>query len=340
MGSELALTTGSDWRDRFDGTLVGFSTVMGKALRRNALEQATRIPSILTPDEQLRLFVQAHRKDEIAAPVLLILTDRRLLVVDDRTGQVLDNIHPSEVKLAPNGLTSMSSVLVAAAKKRAFGIEQEFEFGGERRRFFGLCPANQVDRLIRLVDGSHDPDRTSLLGDLPLDPGVPPISALWEIAVYPDRLIVDNQQHLPFGGDVTVTVDTAGAITTTRGRNLGQKAMGTLVLGPIGLFGMGNARVQHHDHRQLFLLVEGERWVYTKEFVPAVEQQLRQFAKTISIAATDFAATRSRKRSTFESDDEVWEPALQLRELARLHEEGLLTDDEFIVKKARILERM
>jgi hypothetical protein len=50
-------------------------------------------------------------------------------------------------------------------------------------------------------------------------------------------------------------VDATGNVAVTRGRNLGDKAMGTLVLGPIGLFAIGNAKETTHDFRELYLTV-------------------------------------------------------------------------------------
>ncbi len=133
--------------------------------------------------------------------------------------------------------------------------------------------------------------------------------------------------------------DTAGNIAVTRGRNLAAKGVGTLLLGPIGLFGMGNAKQREVDTRELYLLVEGPGWAYTQQFVPELGGPLRHFAQAINVVAGEH--TQSTKAPEAANHGPTAKDSVaHLRQLAALHAEGVLTAEEFAAKKARILDRM
>lgn len=116
-----------------------------------------------------------------------------------------------------------------------------------------------------------------------------------------------------------------------------QKGIGTLLLGPIGLFGAGNAKTRLVDSRELYLLVEGPNWAYTQAFQPDMGELLRAFAQKINVVGKQHAKTLGAKA------DEVAATASpnlagELRELVKLKDEGALTEAEFSSAKSKLLE--
>lgn len=66
----------------------------------------------------------------------------------------------------------------------------------------------------------------------------------------------------PITVDVRASVEAAGSISVTRGRNLAAKALGGALV-PGGVFLFGNAKDTAHDNRELYLIVEGPDWAHT-----------------------------------------------------------------------------
>jgi hypothetical protein len=200
------------------------------------------------------------------------------------------------------------------------------------RRFKQLLPLEEGAR-IATVFGAPDHQDTSLLGpDQPANPGCPPLAYGPQMTLYPDRLLHEGR-HLPFDGPVEATVDTAGAIAVTRRRNLAAKGAGPLLLGPIGLFTMGNARERALDTRELFVLVEGPAWAVSVQVDPNAAAWVRDFAAKVNVAARQHAAATAPPAPAAAAAD----VAGQLANLADLHQAGALTGEEFAAAKAQLL---
>ncbi|MGI8729294.1 MAG: SHOCT domain-containing protein [Solirubrobacteraceae bacterium] len=126
----------------------------------------------------------------------------------------------------------------------------------------------------------------------------------------------------------TASVDAAGSMQVTRGRNLAAKAAGGLLI-PGGVFLFGNARKQQHDQRELYLTVSGPGWAETWAIHPDLAAEARRFAALIVASVPVDAPTSLR------AGGDVIE---RLERLQALRESGALTDAEFVTQKARILQ--
>jgi hypothetical protein len=113
----------------------------------------------------------------------------------------------------------------------------------------------------------------------------------------PDRV---NPRTWPLTPDVTVSVEAAGNASVTRGRNLAAKAIGGALV-PGGVFLFGNAKNQVHDHRELYLIIDGPDWAYTLRVDPNSGEAARRFAQNLRLAARQAAAPEA-PRSTPQQD--------------------------------------
>jgi hypothetical protein len=132
----------------------------------------------------------------------------------------------------------------------------------------------------------------------------------------------------------TATVETAGSIETTRGRNLAAKAVGGLLV-PGGVFVLGNARVQQHDLRELYLVVTGRAWSETWALHPDLAAGARSFAAQIAAVVPIGAPVLPPSPSLTQPAEDVIIDRLE--RLHALHVSGALTDTEFATQKARLL---
>lgn len=314
---------------RYEEMLGAFDVVMGENTRKSAVPSIRALPQLLPEGEELIAFTQA-RLVEPRAKVVVAATTSRLLVIKETPSEVLFDLSRSDAKKTE------------FAKDLMWGSRLTVQSDDWTLTFKQVLPGAQADRLFVLLGGEDPrPNRLDLLTPgQSTDPGHPPLAAMWEIAVYEDRIIDQMGRHLPFGdGPVEATADTAGNIAVTRGRNLAAKGVGTLLLGPIGLFGVGNAKERQTDTRELYLLIEGPGWAYTQQFKPELGGPIRQFAQTIQQIARQHVDRRKP-----EPDEEAkavnGDPITAIRELAALRDDGILTDEEFQIQKARLLKEI
>jgi hypothetical protein len=153
--------------------------------------------------------------------------------------------------------------------------------------------------------------------------------------VYTDRLVTDEGQVLAMSGDVVADVEISGNQTATRGRNLAAKAVGTAVLGPIGLFGIGNATTKVTDTREVFLTVQGPDWQVSRRYGPDTAIFARAFAQAVNLTAriiTPDAPPPTQRDQPVRED-----PLERIEKLGKLRDSGLLTDAEFEEQKKKLL---
>lgn len=158
----------------------------------------------------------------------------------------------------------------------------------------------------------------------------------------PQLVVLDPQQAStrgwPITGGITASVETAGSISVTRGRDLAAKAVGGALV-PGGVFLFGNAKDTAHDHRELYLIVEGPDWAHTQALDPNAGAEARRFAQAINLASRKRQAPRpaghpvetkaaARKTDTID----------RLERLAKLRDSGALTPEEFEASKRAVLE--
>jgi hypothetical protein len=321
MGSEL-VRPGGDWRARFSQTLEALAMANGNNMRRSAYALAERLPGLLRPNEQLWVLFQALRRDNVKSKVVVALTDKRYLLWNEQTGQLLDDVPIAQLDVP------------VFTEDLWHGNRMELSLPRETRALKQLLPAREAARFYLLARGDEPPaELTALMGGAPPLAYDPPIASCCELTLYPDRLLDHESRNLPLCDEVTATVDTAGSIAVTRGRNLAAKGAGTLLLGPVGLFMAGNAKHRQVDNRELYLLVEGPEWAYTQAFHPDLGELLRNFAQKINVAARQAGKRQEAASSTSDAGG----LAAQLRELAELREQGVLTDEEFSQGKAKLL---
>lgn len=301
---------------------------LGHIARAPAVRFAAALPQRLECDEQLYGFFQAIRKDTVKANVIVCFTDRRVVVFDEVSGSTLGDAPLSECSLG------------ASRQKVWSGAGVDLRVGTETMSLQGTVPVDDVTRLRRLLSHDAPSEAVSLLpAGMDPDPNAPAVAVCGTLLLHHDRLVDWADQvgrQLPFsGGETRATVDTAGNIAVTRGRNLAAKGLGTVLLGPIGLFMVGNAKENQTDTRELFLLIEGPGWAFTRGFPPTDTAHLHEFAGKVNVAARAWRTRHEPPPSP--SPTQEGNSVGQLAQLADLHERGLLTKEEFAAAKAKIL---
>jgi type IV secretory pathway protease TraF len=166
-------------------------------------------------------------------------------------------------------------------------------------------------------------------------------SRLGDLVLYvdPPRLAAINAQDQRIKvwqvtAGVRASVEVAGSISVTRGRNLAAKAVGGAVV-PGGVFLFGNARETAHDNRELFLIVEGPDWAHTHAVDPSAGVNARRFAQAINLAARKLEPAADRRPAPpAKMEGDVIE---RLERLTTLRDSGALTAEEFETQKRAVL---
>lgn len=170
----------------------------------------------------------------------------------------------------------------------------------------------------------------------------PPAARIGPLVLYedPPRLYgpVDHDtgpmQEWAVSSDTSATVESAGNVTVTRGRNLAAKAVGGALI-PGGVFVFGNARETAHDHRELYLVVTDPAWAYTRRLHPDLGVQARRFAQALNLAARHLGPT-PQSASPFTAADRQ-DAIEKIERLAKLRDSGALTSEEFETQKRGVL---
>jgi Short C-terminal domain len=107
------------------------------------------------------------------------------------------------------------------------------------------------------------------------------------------------------------------------------------VAGASARVGRRGGRMLFRDTRQWFLTIEGPHVAIAVgiENYVNVAASVRRFADQVNEVAGRLPAGAAQERAAEATPE-------QLRRLAELHDEGVLTDGEFEAKKAQLLERM
>jgi len=235
---------------------------------------------------------------------------------------------------------------IGEVQGRLAGCRLRFDDGANAKLKGYIAP---VPEFLRIVDATgsdragFEERRLALPNSWAPDPGSLPVAVHGSAAVYRDRLIDSQGQHFPFNSSVQVSVDSAGGIAAVRGRNLGNKAMGTVAFGLLGALTVGNAKTEQIDSRTLHLWVEGETWVTSIEIDPDRSEAGRVFGSRIKSAASSFVSETQGGRpqhSPIENETQPGSGAGLVDELARLadlNERGLLSEQEFAQAKSKLL---
>ncbi|MFL5845289.1 MAG: SHOCT domain-containing protein [Solirubrobacteraceae bacterium] len=131
------------------------------------------------------------------------------------------------------------------------------------------------------------------------------------------------------------SVDSAGNIAATRGRNLLAGGFGLVVAGPLGML-LGSARDHVTDGRELYLLVEDPKWAWGAPLPPDAGLAARQLAIAINSAAQALDESADSTSVALPVATPV-DRLEKLKRLGELRDSGVLTDAEFSAEKARIL---
>jgi hypothetical protein len=149
--------------------------------------------------------------------------------------------------------------------------------------------------------------------------------------VFEDRFVAPDGSY-DITADVRASVDSAGNLAATRGRNLFAGAAGLVLLGPLGMLA-GRAKDHLTDTRELYLLIESPDWIWGANFAPDQGAAVRQLAMAVNQAAA--------RRDGSALPAGVGDPASRLsllQQLGDLRASGVLNDEEFEAEKRRILE--
>lgn len=308
-----------------------------------------QVEDLLDPEERPRVLAQARLNGRFSefrdkGGLLLVLTGRRLAVISSESGAIVHsfpfqsgfNLKWEPPDWQPARLTATN--------------------GGESFVYQHVLPIREAGRIFQMATNTFTPEaRRNLPPGFPPEsehplvgmfaPGAGPKSP--KLYLYRDRvvtttLLAAGGDHYPFTGEVTATVDTAGNIAVTRGRNLAAKGLGLGVGGGLGVFLMGNAKERVTDTRELYLLVEGPTWATSYSCLVDRGAVARDFAQLINavagenMRATGSAATESPMADAAGPGD----PTARLTKLTELLKKGLITDSEFATEKQRILKEI
>lgn len=305
--------------ERIAKSTQAYASVLGAALRPTAAALFPHASQLAEPGERIVTFFQALSSTP-KGKVVIVLTTAAFYVVSETNG-LLQERHELRGTVTREWRTDFM-----------WGFRMTLSTPSGLRTYKQPLPVDEGFRLA-VACGHEDPWIRDLMAPTHSEPDGPPIAYCGPLTLFPDRLVDAELRHLPLGGDVRTTVDTAGNIAVTRGRDLGEKAVGTLLLGPIGLFMMGNARERQTDTRELFLLVEGPGWVLTQQFTPDSGHAVREFAGVIGIQTRAFPSSAEAPRPEESGTD----PSLGLSRLVELREAGHIDDTEFRAAKAKLL---
>jgi hypothetical protein len=314
-----AMVPAEDSFDRVAALVEQFYVAAPNQIRVHARDAMLDVVRVIPAGERLWTMCQAKRKDR-KDEVILVLTNNRLLVVEERTSKVQENALLSDCSVAE------------FSEDAWYGSRLRVHAGEIDLVLKQLLPYEEGLRIAVALGAPNPYDTSLLVSGQPADPACPPLRYGPHMTLYRDRL-VHGMRHLPFNGPVHATVDTAGGIAVTRGRNLAAKGVGTLLLGPIGLFTMGNAREHRIDTRELFLLVEGRAWAVTVQVDPDAAAWVRDFATQVNEVARQSAGAPDHAPAPGTTAD----VADQLARPAELHHAGALNPEEFQAAKARLL---
>jgi hypothetical protein len=111
-------------------------------------------------------------------------------------------------------------------------------------------------------------------------------------------------------------------------------------LGPIGLFGIGNAKETAHDSRETWLGIEGPDWQLVRGFKPGLGLYVRAFAHAVNVAArvcAEFEGTHAHTEDESNLASRRVDPVERIKQLGALLRDGLITEPEFTEQKQRLL---
>lgn len=165
--------------------------------------------------------------------------------------------------------------------------------------------------------------RAGVLPGLQLSDGL-----IW-VTIQGSRTDPGRTEKHPVTAQTAAALHESGSVTAVRGRNLAAKGASTLLLGPAGLLLVGNAKTQVMDDRSWYLTIGDDTWHHGLMIPETLRVNALNFAERVNAAARAVQA-----RGTAPAHDRVSE----LERLARLHQSGALTDEEFAASKQRVLE--
>lgn len=143
------------------------------------------------------------------------------------------------------------------------------------------------------------------------------------VTLHEDEIEINHTRH-PLTADVQAAVDTAGNLSRTRRFTATRFAL----LGPAAIFA---PKAKKHDDRELFLLIEAERWNEIVKLDPDKQASARSLAQDINLAARNVEVARTAREERVAAAEAELERAIAdrseietaERELHEVHEEGL-----------------
>lgn len=329
--------SGGDLLDAFDlGTKLN-------AVARHRLQEGLRKIGIATVPDLALAHTSTFRLYTIGSPVPQ---------APDQHGQ---RAHHDRLPLTARAALKPHQVEIERRLARAVSFATDGNVKGEESEIRSAAAAGQADpryldrRLGELVRG-RKLRRSKYLG------------FAGDVHFWKDR-IVDSTTVRIFDQLVHATVETAGQLAESQRPTLTRMAIGSVLPGTALIPGMALQKKSVTDYRELFLLIEHPEWARVIAVDPRRGHEIRELAAAINLTArelgktsTSSGTTRSQRGGTNKpgspSESAVGSPSSapqpitptvptlveQLRQLVELRDAGALTEAEFQVAKAKVLD--
>lgn len=313
-----------------ESSLGGIREIVGSELGSNFFKAASTFTQHLESGEDLVTYFRCEYFGRLGAPheAAVAMTNRRLIAVDEQSVKLVMDAPLDEVARQIHGKRALSRAATAAFSTAGrFNFWLPFENKSQKVQQSWL-PNEQ----IRILQALRYEPLIKVMGDIEfVDPGSLPVATLFDLGLYERYIMSEGHKLHPLEHGVSAEVASDGNVSSVRGRNLAQKFAGGLVV-PFGWMFFGNAKVEHHDFRETVLVLESRDWVLVRSYANAFRPLAHLFAKA-SERAAPVNGTSIHTPTSAEADVVV-----RLRELSTLRSEGMLTDDEFALAKARVLD--
>jgi hypothetical protein len=111
--------------------------------------------------------------------------------------------------------------------------------------------------------------------------------------------------------------------------------MGAMLPGSALIPGLALAKKETSDHRELYFILEHPEWGAVVKVDPALGEVVRTIAAGVNQAAYRLAPVADASATAVAAD-----PLERLEKLGQLRDAGVLTEEEFLTQKAKLLNAL
>lgn len=153
-----------------------------------------------------------------------------------------------------------------------------------------------------------------------------------DVLMFADRIIVTGGAIHLMDQHVRASVESAGQLVSSSRPTLTRMAVGSVIPGSALIVGMALPKTTTRDTRSLYFVIEHPDWIHTVQLDPALTDEA---VMRLVVAAVNRAAEALAPPTGSDISDRLD----QLARLGELRDAGVLTADEFVAEKARILNQ-